>query len=109
MIIIFCPETDKCTWHVCQIRVVEEIEGGIQQTVLYIILPKIDMYTYMINCNTCRTLSGFKWIHVEWTCIHEQDPDMSFLLSGKDGKDESSEDEDEDAESKKLREQLNSE
>ena len=27
MIIIFCPETDKCTWHVCQIRVVEEIEG----------------------------------------------------------------------------------
>lgn len=54
MIIIFCPETDKCTWHVCQIRVVEEIEGR------DIILPKIYMYTYMINCNTCRTLSGFK-------------------------------------------------
>lgn len=103
MIIIFCPETDKCTWHVCQIRVVEEIEGR------DIILPKIYMYTYMINCNTCRTLSGFKQIHVEWTCIHEQDPDMSFLLSGKDGKDDSSGDEDEDAETKKLRGQLNSE
>lgn len=85
------------------------MKDGIQQTVLYIILPKIYMYTYMINCNTCRTLSGFKWIHVEWTCVHEQDPDMSFLLSGKDGKDDSSGDEDEDAETKKLRGQLNSE
>ena len=46
---------------------------------------------------------------MEWTCVHEQDPDMSFLLSGKDGKDDSSGDEDEDAETKKLRGQLNSE
>lgn len=36
-------------------------------------------------------------------------PDMYFLLSGKDGKDDSSGDEDEDAETKKLRGQLNSE
>ena len=48
---------------------------------------------------------------VEWTCtcIHEQDPDMYFLLSSKDDKDDSSGDEDEDAETKKLRGQLNSE
>lgn len=47
----------------------------------------------------------------ELICIHEHDPDtcMYFLLSGKDGKDESSGDEDEDAETKKLRGQLNSE
>ena len=44
--------------------------------------------------------------------LYERDPDtlhMYFLPSGKDGKDDSSGDEDEDAETKKLRGQLNSE
>ena len=39
----------------------------------------------------------------------DRDLDFSFLLSGKDGKEDSSGDEDEDAETKKLRGQLNSE